>query len=640
MPKRAARPHPRAFALALAPARTLALTLGLSLPLALALPSGCAHAPAGAATSASAPAEAPPIPWRGWERAAFAEAAAAGKPILVTVVAGWCHWCHVMDEETYSDPRVAALLAERFVTIRVDADAHPDLAERYAAWGWPAIAFLSADARPVLELRGYQEADAFAALLAELADAAASGALQGRRPAPATAPVVRPLAAVRDEVAALLDGTYDHAAEGWGHRQKYPLAGPIEHALLRARLRPAEAEWEARALRTLGRELLLVDPVWGGVFQYSTGGRWDRPHYEKIAAVQAGALTSFALAYRRTHDPRWLAALDLEVTYLKGHLMDEAGGFFAAQDADLRGEGGALRGAEFYTLDAAGRAALGEPAVDRRIYADLVGALIVGLCTADAVDDRPPGARGDALALARAAGERLLADHRREDGAFRHQAGVDDPRIYLRDQAAVGRALLALYQSSGERRWLAHARALADRLLAELRDPASGAFFAASEDPAAVGVFSERRRPLEANGEAARFLIDLHRLVDHQGAPPPYLAAAEAALVALADRPAPPDEGRMIASYLLALEHLLLEPVEVTIVAPHGSAEGAALLAAALAADEPRKLIEWSEPGERYPASGSAALYVCTSRACSSPIREAAEVAPRLTAFIASLADT
>ena len=106
--------------------------------------------------------------WRGWEPAVFAAAKSERKIILVDVIASWCHWCHVMDEETYADPEVAALLAEHFVAIRVDSDARPDVAERYADWGWPATAFLTSDARPVLELRGYQDPREFAALLRRL----------------------------------------------------------------------------------------------------------------------------------------------------------------------------------------------------------------------------------------------------------------------------------------------------------------------------------------------------------------------------------------------------------------------------------------------------------------------------------------
>ena len=582
--------------------------------------------------------DAPAIAWQEWQRDSFARAATERKLILVTVVAGWCHWCHVMDEKTYTDAAIRTLLGRHYISIRVDADARPDLAERYAEWGWPAIAVLTPDARPVLELRGYQEAAEFALLLRELAESEAAGTLKGRRSPPKKKPSAKntSLSTLRDQVKAQLDSTYDSDEEGWGHRQKYPLAGPIEHALLRSRLRPEDELWAKRALATLENELKLVDPVWGGMYQYSLYGVWTRPHYEKIAKVQVGALLSFALAYRRSGDPRWLAAGDTELRYLQDHLVSKTGGFYSAQDADLRDDTRTILGDQYYAKGDAERRALGIPGVDMRIYADLNGDFIRALCSLDAVDGRPPGERSVALEMAIAAAEHLLTNHRRDDATFRHEAGVDDTKIYLRDQAAVGRGLLALYQATGEQRWLGHATQLADRILSDLVDREHGSFFAHSKDPEAVGIFAERRRPLEENGETARFLIELERLLDHKGEPLPYIAAAEAALLDLADPAAIKREGRMVSSYLLALEELLFTSVDITIVAADKDAR-ARLLAAARAADEPRKTVDVSPPGERYPDIKRAAAYICSESACSTPISDPAELGERLRVFTAEL---
>ncbi|MEZ4385611.1 MAG: DUF255 domain-containing protein [Nannocystaceae bacterium] len=622
-------------------AARIALAALLALPVASG---GCERRPS--QPPAEAATNAPPIAWRGWEPEAFAAAAAERRLLLVTVVAGWCHWCHVMDEETYTDARVRALLDRSFVAIRVDADARPDLAERYAAWGWPAIAVLTPDARPVLELRGYQEAADFAALLDELAAAEAAGTLEGRRPPPAKSAPPRPLAKIRDAVVAQLDALYDEEEQGWGGPKKYPLAGADEHALLRARLRPRAAErWRGRALATLERELLLVDPVWGGVYQYSTGAVWTRPHYEKIGKVQAGSLHSFALAYRRTGDARWRDAALAQLGYLREHLLDAEGGFYSSQDADLRDGDRVVDGAAYYAMGDAERRALGIPRTDRHIYADLNGRLIVALCVADAaLRDlrRGDGAPTEALALASGAAARLLRDHLRADGSFAHDPAADDPTIYLRDQATVGRGLLALFEATGERRWLDQARALADLALRELRDPERGGFFARSADPAAVGVFAERQRPLEDNGEMARFLLDLARLAaaadpSDSGAAS-YTRAAEEALAAVADPQAIKAQGRVVTSYLLALEAALYTSVDVTIVAADPEAR-ARLHAAALALDDPRLNITLSPPGARYPDIGRDAAYVCTDSACSSPIADADALAERVADFTAALDD-
>ena len=112
---------------------------------------GCAAATPPAASLESPEAQ---FAFVDFDAAAFDRARSENKIVLIDVVADWCHWCHVMDDKTYGDARVRALLAEHFVVIRVDSDTNPDIAERYLAWGWPATAILTPNAEPVMELRG------------------------------------------------------------------------------------------------------------------------------------------------------------------------------------------------------------------------------------------------------------------------------------------------------------------------------------------------------------------------------------------------------------------------------------------------------------------------------------------------------
>lgn len=610
MPLRLA-PHARAAVAAAA----LLLSLGTS----------CATAPTTATTHADHAAPA----WREWGPEAFAEAQRERKIVLVDVIARWCHWCHVMDERTYADPEVMALLAAHFVAVRVDSDARPDVAERYADWGWPATGVLTSDLRPVLELRGFQDPREFAALLRSLVDDQRAGRLTGRRPAPP--PPVRggDLNDLRAAAERQLDGFWDAALAGWGRKQKYPIAADNEYALLRAFLYGDPVSQE-RALLTLERQRALVDPVWGGMYQYSVGGVWDDPHFEKIAAIQAGALESYALAFRRTGDPKWRALAGEISRYVLGPLQDPEGGLYTSQDADLRSGPGLkepVLGATFYALDDAGRRALGAPEIDTHRYADLNGLLIRGLCLAYA-------ALGDEAARAAAvrAGERLLRTHRADSGGFRHAEG-DGELLHLRDQATVGRALLALHRVTGDARWQQRAREVADFSLKALQDPAGG-FFAHTEDPTAAGVFAERRRPFEENAIMARFLVELHRGLDHDADDLPYAPAAERALRAVSDPDLLQKQGRMIGEYLSALAELTATPVDITVVGRPDDAATQALLRAALAIDEPRASVAVSPPGARYPDRGAAAVYLCTDTACSAPIADPARLASDAAAFL------
>ncbi|MCA9701013.1 MAG: DUF255 domain-containing protein, partial [Myxococcales bacterium] len=173
----------------------------------------------------------------------------------------------------------AALLREHFVTIRVDSDARPDVAERYREWGWPATAFLTPDAQPVLALRGFKNPETFGALLRELvADRDAGTLSQRTSPDDEVRPVEGELGPVLAHATAQIDGFYDEALGGWGRRQKYPFPGPLEHALWRVRIH-GERQGLQRAALTLENEKKINDPVWGGVFQYSVDGDWDHPHY-------------------------------------------------------------------------------------------------------------------------------------------------------------------------------------------------------------------------------------------------------------------------------------------------------------------------------------------------------------------------
>lgn len=590
--------------------------IGRVVACAVALSSGaCVRAPK---DSDQPGARAGELGWAPWAKASFDEAAQDNRIILVNVVATWCHWCHVMEETTYRDPEVVALLEQHFVTIRVDSDARPDVAERYREWGWPATGFLTPTAQPVLELRGYQNPRAFAKLLRTLVADRDRGAL-ARREAPVPEPSAedRELATIRANVAKRLDHFYEPKLGGWGTKQRYPFPQPVEHAFMRARVH-GETTWRERALQTLASELLIIDPVWGGMYQYSVDGDWQHPHYEKITAIQAGAIQNYALAYRTTGDAKWRDAAWKIARYMTTMMRDEAGGFYTSQDADLRKPGAEpVLGEAFYGKDDAGRRALGMPRIDTAVYADLNGLVIEALCELYAATREP-----EALDAAVKAGEALVATHRWDDGAFSHGPRAQTQGLlYLRDQAAMGRAVLALYRVTADERWLEHGKVLGALIVKRLQDQ-HGGFYAHTPDPDAVGVFAERRKPLEENGLTARFLLLLDRHLDGDGSKPTaYREAALRALATLGDPRTIAAEGRIVGTYLLALEEATMPTVDITVVGDLDDAGGTrALFDAALGFAEPRAILEVSAPGVRYPDLGKPAVYLCTETACSSPI--------------------
>jgi len=563
--------------------------------------------------------------WQEYSPEAFRMAQEQGKIILLSVQASWCHWCHVMNDTTYSDAGILTTLRDDYVVIRVDAEARPDIAERYREYQWPATAFLTPNAEQLLAVRGYRGPAQFRRILVEVGRANETGVPITDPQRLATArPDVDGLDALRQLLRGQLDGLYDTENHGWGNRQKYPYAAPVEHALFRTTR--GELQWNGRALSTLAGYAQLIDPEWGGMYQYSVRGIWTRPHYEKIAPIQAGAIDAFVQAYQHTGDAQWLQhARDVQ-RYVSQFLRDEAGGFYSTQDADLRTEDRHMTGERFYQLSTAEREALGVPRVDQTRYANLNGMLIAAYA-------RLYTASGDRDILEQALeATAYLEEHLRRDGTFAHQASeVGSERRYLADQAWMVRAYTVLHEATGDPGFLDRAEALVEVSQRLFHDDEDGGFFGETLNPEAVGIFRERRKPLEDNAIMARALLRLSRI--HRGSD--LVDIARRTILALGSRSELRRHGRQVGHYLLAVEELLHSYVTVSIVGDYQAPETQALLRAAQSVSDPLRLIVVEAPGEsRYPFPGRPAVYLCNDNTCSSPLTSAEELPESIREFI------
>jgi uncharacterized protein YyaL (SSP411 family) len=453
-----------------------------------------------------------------------------------------------MEATTYRDPAVRALLDARFVAAKVDVDARPDVGERYAEYGWPATVVFSPDGVELGKYRGYLAPDALVEILKTIVEAK----LDAERPPAAAAPYDGPmteheLAWIARDVELQLADFYDDDAGGWGKLQKAPLAMDNEWALARARAGDAEAR--DHALATLDAQRKLLDPVWGGMYQYSAAGDWEHPHFEKLMTVQAGALDNYADAYALTRDPRWLAPARAMRSYIDAFLTSPEGGFYATQDADLHAhEPGApfLTGHEYYPKGDRERRALGIPRVDAHEYGKENGLAIAAYV-------RLHEATGDASALATAtrAARRVLGTHGTGPrGGITHDADPSSKVLFLSDNAAFGFALVRLHEATKDHAWLDEAVRVASMLEREMLDPKGGGFYASTADPDAVGVFATRRKPLPENVLALRFLARLAKATGDAR----YSKMIASTLRAVVTPDAIRDRGRMIGDVLMALE--------------------------------------------------------------------------------------
>ncbi len=554
--------------------------------------------------------------------------------LVIEVSAAWCHWCHVMDRETYADPRVKARLAERFLPVRVDADARPDLAERYAEYHWPATVFLTPDARPVTALRGFRGPDDFLRILADVEAAVREGRTLSDTSPPsgdnAGESGAAALLALRTRLSHQLEATWDPAEGGWGFGQKYPYAPAVLHALLEARL-SSDPSWRRRVLVTLGRWERLLDPVWGGMYQYSEGGVWSAPHFEKIASVNAGALVAFASAYRLTADERWLRDANEVRRFVTTQLRDPSGAFYTSQDADVGASGDAafVEGHAYFALDDASRRRLGIPRIDRAIYAQENGRFVEGLCELHRASG-DAAVLGDALLAARA----VRTSHRDASGGMRH-ASSDTGVLHLGDQVHFGRACLALADVTLDRRWIDEAVTIADAMLARFLDRAGGGFHAETEDPSAVGVFRDRIRPYEGNATAARFLTALHAATGKAV----YREEALRAIASISASDLSARFGWRCAALLLAVEEASFPWVRATLVASDDDPAVESMERALRALDAPLLVRERVEPGTdsttgaTFPPTPVPAIYLCGDGRCSPAVRRPTDLPAAWKAF-------
>lgn len=584
----------------------------------------------------------------------FERAASERRIIVLSVQAAWCHWCHVMNAETLQDPEVLELLGERFLIIRVDADARPDIATRYSAWGWPATALLSPDAQTIVNLRGHQPKARFLTLLRELTSrqdrgeplAVTNTAAGAQRSA--NADQAPELIALRDRARAQLARSYDPVQHGYGGPKKYPHAAPIEAALIVSASEDQPAILAA-ALASLARYAALFDPVDGGMFQYSVFNRWTDPHFEKIHTVQADGLRTYAEVSRALADSKQqgqaLARARDIARYVLGPLRAPSGAFYANQDADVGhpGEPGHMTGARYYALNASERSAVRAPRIDTNIYANYNGMTIAALCALyEATDEAPM------LAAAERAYQVIEQSHR-TGVLYRHAADASataDTLFHLSDQVEMGYALLALYTATARADYRARLSALLEATGAELFDSARATFASHTHHDDAVGVFAEPLISLEDNARIARLLLRAAAVTNDDALRERALAVLRA-LAPQADKllvPSPtPDTPDLVAlrqgagDYALALETALAPYAVLTVVGPLEDPRTQALLDSARSYYHPTRLLRHDAPGEgKYPYPGEPVVYLCNDSACSMPVRDPARVAAAADTFMAA----
>ena len=436
----------------------------------------------------------PLISWRAHDIAAFTQAAQEKKFLILNLEAVWCHWCHVMDAKTYADPKVAAYIKQHFIPMKADHDARPDLAERYRDWGWPATIIFAVDGTEIVKRAGYIDPESMLRLLtAVVTDPSAEGQQIALPKQFSASPQLS--AQVKQELIERNVSSHDAVQGGLLISQRYVDLDTIEWDLSLAAQGDKAAEQRVR--RTLDAARALIDPEFGGVYQYSTHGDWQHAHYEKIMRSQRTNLRAYSLAAMQLKEPRYAAAAEKIGAYLLEFLRSKEGAFYTSQDADLK-QG--VKGQAYFALSRAERLKKGLPRVDKHLYASSNGLAIEGLLLLHQATGKV-----QYYNAALAATAWVLKHRRYAEGGFRHNQ-VDDAGPYLRDTLFMGRALLQLYKNSGDQQALALAAQAGNFMNRSFCYPQAGVVSAVDN-----GTPAKPLPQIDQNIFAARFLLALHQ---------------------------------------------------------------------------------------------------------------------------------
>ena len=608
-----------------------------------------------------------PVDWYAWGDEALERARAEDKPILLSIGYAACHWCHVMEHESFEDPATAELMNERFVNVKVDREERPDLDAIYmdavvaltGHGGWPMTVFLTPDREPFFGGTYFPPEPrhglpSFGQVLEAVADAyrerrgdvtrQAASLVDAIRVSGQTEPSREPLtSAILAEAVRGLRAQFDPQWGGFGGAPKFPPASTLEFLLRWDELDMARKTLDGMAAGG------MYDLVGGGFHRYSVDRRWLVPHFEKMLYDNALLAPAYLHAWVVTGEERYRRVAEQTLEYVLRELRLPEGQFASAQDADTEGVEGltftwapgegapeellqpfehgrfVLRG----ELDEETRARLFELRAERPkpLRDDKAIAAWNGMAVAALAEAGRRLGRDDFVAAAVDAAEFLLGPLLDDDGRlFRtNRAGRSKGTGYLEDYAHVANGLYELHVATGEARWLLEAYRLALLAVELFADDERGGFFLA---PAHGEPLVARTKDLDdhptpsGNSMLAYILLRLARIYGDD-----ELERRAVGVFRLV-RDALPRAPTAFGWMLCALDLHFSPPREIAILGGPDSD----VARAALQGFDPNAVVAFG-PAEGVPllegktlVDGRPAVYVCERFACLAPVTEPEEL--------------
>jgi uncharacterized protein len=609
-----------------------------------------------------------PVDWYPWGDEAFERARAEDKPVLLSVGYSACHWCHVMERESFEDEATARLMNDRFVNIKVDREERPDVDAVYmeavvaltGQGGWPMTVFLTSEGEPFFGGTYYPPEPrhgmpAFRQVLGALSNAyrdqrddiaqQAAELVDHLQHSARTQPSEEPLTEdLLDQAIAVLRTQYDPQWGGFGHAPKFPPSSTIEFLLRRGAFEMALGTLDG--MRAGG----MYDLVGGGFHRYSVDNQWLIPHFEKMLYDNALLVPAYLHAFVLTGEESYKEIVEQTLDYALRELRLDAGGFASAQDADTEGVEGltftwepgeapreellqpfehgrfVIRGrliADEREMLLAAREKRPQPLRDDKAITSWNGLMLAALAESARRLDR-----NEYLEAATQLADFLLGELSDDRGRLHRtwRDGVAKGTGYLEDYANVAHGLYELHVASGELRWLHHAHRLALLAIELFADDENGGFFTTPVDGETLVA---RQKDLDDNptpsGNAmlAYVLLRLARIWGDD-----ELEQRGAGVLRLV-RDLIPRAPQAFGWTLCALDLYLSTPRELAIVGDRL----APVARAALAPLNPNAVVAFG-PAEDVPllagkglVDGQTAVYACERFACRAPVTDPALLA-------------
>jgi uncharacterized protein YyaL (SSP411 family) len=629
-----------------------------------------------------------PVDWYAWSDEAFARARDEDKPILLSVGYAACHWCHVMEHESFEDAETAWLMNEHFVSVKVDREERPDVDGLYMEavvaltghGGWPMTVFLTPEGKPFwggtyFPPEPRYDMPSFRQVLASIAETwsgrrgdvgrqaelLTQAIREGSERAPSTDPLTTGLL---NNAVSTLAREFDSERGGFGRAPKFPPASVLEFLLRIHSGRGSEPALEmTRATLDAMAAGGMYDLVGGGFHRYSVDADWLVPHFEKMLYDNALLATAYLHAWQVTGEGRYRRVVEETLDYLLRDLRVPEGGLASAEDADTEG----VEGRTYTWTGEELAAALGEEHPDwlrpfehgrdilraelaederRRLFIvrerrpkpgrdDKVVAAWNGLALAALAESGRVLGRADYIEAAQALAGFLVETMTREDGTLLRTYRRGEAKIegYLEDHADVANGLIELYWATGAVEHLETARRLADRAHERFHDPERGGYFVDAHGLVARRKEFDDHPTPSGNSMIAFVLLRLARIYGDAELERRAVEIFRLARSILEHAPA-------AAGHLLcALDLHFSRPREIAIV---GDSEE--LRETAMAAFQPSTVFALAR-GPDDPAAarvpllagkglvdGKPAVYVCESFACRAPVTTPDELRAALSA--------